>query len=154
MIARQARNPDVCILVGRRKFLKLVLSSVWLFATPWTVAHQGPLSMGFPRQECWSGLLFPSLRDLPDPGTEPKSPALADGVFTTKASRKPPYTSKAVSKPLSGVSIISLIPGNFSIKLFFSYILFIFSFMFLFLMDTRYIAEDWISLKFLKGNWT
>ena len=41
---------------------------VWLFVTPWTVAHQAPLSMEFSRQEYWSGLPFPSLGDLPDPG--------------------------------------------------------------------------------------
>ena len=43
---------------------------------PWTVAHQAPLSMGFSRQEYFSGLPFPSPRDLPDPGIEPRSPAL------------------------------------------------------------------------------
>ena len=47
-----------------------------LFATPWTVAYQTPLSMGFSRQECWSGLPFPSPEDLPDPGIEPGAPAL------------------------------------------------------------------------------
>ena len=51
------------------------LSHVRLFATPWTVAYQVPPSMGFSRQEYWSGLPFPSL-DLPDPGIEPRSPAL------------------------------------------------------------------------------
>jgi len=45
-------------------------------ATPWTVAYQVPLSMGFSRQEYWSGLPFPSAGDLPDPGIEPQSPAL------------------------------------------------------------------------------
>ena len=45
------------------------------FATPWTVAHQVPLSMGFPRQEYWNGLLFPSPGDLPDKGMEPASAA-------------------------------------------------------------------------------
>ena len=44
------------------------LSRVRLFATPWTVAYQAPLSMGFSKQECWSGLPFPSAGDLPDPG--------------------------------------------------------------------------------------
>ena len=52
------------------------LSRVQLFATPWTVAYQAPLSMGFSRQEHWSGLPFPSPGDLPDPGIEPGSPAL------------------------------------------------------------------------------
>ena len=46
------------------------------FETLWTGAHQTPLSMGFPRQEYWSGLPFPSPRDIPDSGMEPVSPAL------------------------------------------------------------------------------
>ena len=49
--------------------------------TPWTLAHQGPLSMGFPRQEYKNGLLFPSPGDLPDPGVESASP---DGFFTAE----------------------------------------------------------------------
>ena len=66
-------------------------SSVELFATPWTVAHQAPLSMGFSRQECWSGLPCPPPGDLPDPGNEPvslRSPALAGGFFTTSVGTK------------------------------------------------------------------
>ena len=51
-----------------------VTKSCPTLATPWTVAHQAPLSMGFSRQEYWSGLSFPSPRDLTDPG--PRSPAL------------------------------------------------------------------------------
>jgi len=54
--------------------------------TPWTVAHQAPLSMGFSKQEHWSGLPFPPPGDLPNPGIEPASlasPALAGGFFTT-----------------------------------------------------------------------
>ena len=47
------------------------------FVTPWTVACQAPLSTGFPRQEYWNGLPFPSPGDLSDPGLEPASPALA-----------------------------------------------------------------------------
>ena len=54
------------------------------FETPWTVACQTLLSMGFSRQEYWSGLPFPSPGDLLDPGTEPMSPALAGGFFTTE----------------------------------------------------------------------
>ena len=50
-----------------------VLSRVQVFVTPWTVAHQAPLSVGFPRQEYWSGLLFPSPGDLSNPGMEPVS---------------------------------------------------------------------------------
>ena len=52
------------------------LSHVQLFATPWTVAQQAPPSMGFSKQEYWSGLPLPSPEDLPDPGIEPRSPAL------------------------------------------------------------------------------
>jgi len=51
------------------------------FATPWTVAHQAPLSIGISRQEYWSGLPFPSLGDLLDPGIEPLSLALAGRFF-------------------------------------------------------------------------
>ena len=64
------------------------LSWVQLLATPWTAAHQAPLSMGFPRQEYRSGLPFPSPGDLPDPGTESASPALAGGFFTTESPGK------------------------------------------------------------------
>ena len=53
-------------------------SCVRLFVTPWTVAHQASLSMGFSRQESWSGLPFPSPGDLPDLGIEPESPVLGD----------------------------------------------------------------------------
>ena len=52
------------------------LSRVRLFVTPWTVAYQAPPSMGFSRQECWSGLPFPSPGDLPDSGIKPGSPTL------------------------------------------------------------------------------
>ena len=51
------------------------LSRVCLFATPWTIAPQAPRSMGFSRQEHWSGLPRPSAGDIPDPGIEPRSPA-------------------------------------------------------------------------------
>jgi len=59
------------------------------FVTPWTVACQAPLSMGFSRQEYWSGLPFPPPGDLPHPGTEPKSSALVGGFFTTVPPGKP-----------------------------------------------------------------
>ena len=53
-----------------------LLIHVQLCATPWTIAHQAPLSVEFSRQEYWSGLPFPSPGDLPDPGIEPGSPVL------------------------------------------------------------------------------
>ena len=60
------------------------LSRVQLFATPQTVAHQALPSMGFYRQEYWSGLPFPSPGELPDPGTEPRSPALQADALPTE----------------------------------------------------------------------
>ena len=65
------------------------LIHVWLCATPWTVTHQAPLSMGFPRQEYWSGLPFPSPGDLPDPGIEPQSPTLQADPLTSEPPGKP-----------------------------------------------------------------
>ena len=59
------------------------------FETPWSVDRQVPLFMGFPRQEYWSGLPFPSPGVLPDPGIELTSPALAGGFFTTEPPEKP-----------------------------------------------------------------
>ena len=77
----------VCVCVCVR-----ALSHVWLFVTPWIVDCQAPLSLGFPRQEYWSGLPFPSPGNLPDPGIKPMSfvsPALACGLFTTEPPGKP-----------------------------------------------------------------
>ena len=59
-------------------------SCVRLFATPWTVAHQAPPSMGFFGQEYWNGVPFPSPGDLPDPGIEPGSPALQADALTSE----------------------------------------------------------------------
>ena len=69
--------------------------------TPWTVARQAPLSMGFPRQEYWSGLPFPSSRDFPDPGFKPTSlpfPTLAGGFLTTGATWEAPSASCEVAQ--------------------------------------------------------
>ena len=66
------------------------LSRVQLFVTPWTnVAHQTPPSMGFSRQEYWSGLPFPSPGDLSDPGIEPRSSALQADALTSEPPGKP-----------------------------------------------------------------
>ena len=64
-------EPEACVDFGR-----LVATSCLTLVTPWTVAPQAPLSLGFSKQEYWSGLPFPSPGDLPDPGIEPESPAL------------------------------------------------------------------------------
>ena len=79
------------------------LSRVRLFATPWTVACYASPSMGFSRQEYWSGLPFPSPEDIPDPGMEPtslESPALAGGFFTTEP----------LGKPYHGITAIQFFP--------------------------------------------
>ena len=72
-----------------------MFSCVWLFATAWTIACQVPLSMGFSRQEYWSGLPFPSPGDLPNPGIELTFlmfPASAVGFFTISTTWEAPYT--------------------------------------------------------------
>ena len=66
----------------------LVIKLCPTFATPWTVSCQAPLSMGLSRQEYWSGLPFPSLGDLPDPGIEPGSPALQAGSLPVELQGK------------------------------------------------------------------
>ena len=66
-----------------------LLSHVQLFATPWTVAYQVPPSMGFSRQEYWSGLPFPFPGDLPDPGIKPRSPALQADALPSEPPGKP-----------------------------------------------------------------
>ena len=78
-----AHIPCVCVLS--------CFSHVWLLATPWTVACQVPLSVGFSEWEYWSGLPCPPPWDLPDPRIEPTSPlspALAGGSFTTSATQE------------------------------------------------------------------
>ena len=71
------------------KYKCLSLSCVQLFETPWTVAQQAPQSMGFSRQEYWSGLPSPSPGNLPDLGIELVSPVLARGFFTAETPGKP-----------------------------------------------------------------
>ena len=70
------------------------LSCVRLFATPWTVAYQASLSMGFSRKEYWSGLPFPSPGDLPDPGVKPGSPALQADVLPSEPPGKPQWEAE------------------------------------------------------------
>ena len=63
-------------------------------ATPWTAAHQAPLAMGFSRQEYWSGEVFPSPADLPNPGIEPRSPALWADSLPSEPPWKPKRTQR------------------------------------------------------------
>ena len=69
---------------GRKEKKVKLLSRVRLFATPWTVVYQFPPAMGFSRQEYWSRLPLPSPGDLPDPGTEPRSPVFQAGALPSE----------------------------------------------------------------------
>ena len=90
----------VCLCVWAQSYPTL--------CNPWTVGHQAPLSMGFSRQEYWTGLPFPPPGDLPDPGIEPASPALA-GRFSITA---------LLGKPVSFLYILNYF--KFSIKYHFN----------------------------------
>ena len=78
------------------------LRCVRLFATPWLVAHQASLSMGFSRQKYWSGLPFPSPGDLSDPGIEPGSPAMQADSLTSDSPEKPASLADSLSLSYQG----------------------------------------------------
>ena len=80
------------------------------FATPWTIARQAPLSMGFSRQEYQSGLPFPSPWDLPDPGIEPMSPALQVDSLPPSHQGSPNYIIASLNLYNSPKEIKSLVP--------------------------------------------
>ena len=80
-------NLEIIILSELSQSSKLSL--VWLFVIPWTVAYQAPLSIGFSRQEYWSGLQFLSTGDLPDPGIRPGSPSLQEESLPSEPPGKP-----------------------------------------------------------------
>ena len=83
------------------------LSRVRLFVTPGTAAHQAPPSMGFSRQEYWSGLPFPSPGALPDPGIEPRSPALqADALTSEPPGKTEPSANMRMYSLVKSYSII------------------------------------------------
>ena len=82
-----------------------LLSRVRLFATPWTITYQAPVSMGFSRQECWSGFPFPSPGDLPDPGIEPGSPTLQADALSSEPPGNPSFCIARPNLPVtSGIS--------------------------------------------------
>ena len=81
------------------------LSRVQLFATPWIIIHQAPLSLGFSRQEYWSGLPFPSPGDLPDLGIEPGSPALQADSLPSEPPGKPPVAVETMVASNPGTSV-------------------------------------------------
>ena len=113
------RKPSICKKFVKNKSVKLSkvkvkvksLSCVRLFATAWTVAHQAPLSMGFSRQEYWSGLPFPSPGNLPNPGIEPRSPALQADALTSE----PPGKRSKMSYAYVFVSMTSKVFTFFSV---------------------------------------
>ena len=87
---KTSSSPQVSLsFAGLHACVLSLLSYVWLFATPWTVSCQALLSMGFPRQEYWSELPFPSLGPLPNPMVEPESPTLAADSLPSEPLGKP-----------------------------------------------------------------
>ena len=82
------------------------LSRVRLFATPWTVAYQASLSMGFSSQEYWSGLPFPSPGDLPDPRIEPRSPTLQADTLPSEPPLSILYSNVYISSTYKKVCVI------------------------------------------------
>ena len=76
------------------KWSEVLVSCTQLFVTPWTAAHQAPLFLEFSRQVYWSGLPFPSPRDLPDPGIKPRSPELQAESLLTELRGKPVNTEE------------------------------------------------------------
>ena len=87
LLGYRSRGRSYCWSCSWSRGLKVKvksLSRVQLFVTPWTIAYQAPPSMGFSRQEYWSGLPFPSPGDLPNPGIEPGSPAFQADALTSE----------------------------------------------------------------------
>ena len=97
-----------CSMRSTHAYMLSCFRRVWLFVTLWTVAHQTPLSMGFSRQEYWSGFPCPSPGHLPDPGIEP-SPALAGGFFTTNTTRHNMKWSQGTGKDWTNYGMHSYI---------------------------------------------
>ena len=106
----QAANTLFTILYIKITSVLSHFSHVQLFATPWTIAHQAPLSMGFSKQEYWSALPCPPPGDLPNPGIKPvsrMSPALAGRFFTTSTIYVPKKTGGNCIQMLTSLVIIS-----------------------------------------------
>ena len=81
--------PEYPLNGGKVKVKVKLLSRVRLFVTPWPVAYQAPLSVGFSRQEYWSGLPFPSPGDLPDPGIDPGLPHCRQTLYRLRHQGSP-----------------------------------------------------------------
>ena len=96
------KNSKMCIRTKKKSEKVKELSCAQLFATPWTVAYQALPTMVFSRQEYWSGLPFPSPGNLPDPGIEPRSPALQAGALPSeppgKTKKRPQIVKRILRK--------------------------------------------------------
>ena len=109
LVTTFVKNPNLLLLC--------VCCCVWLFVTPWTTAHQAPVSIWFPRKEHWSGLPFPPLRDIPNPGIRPmspESPALTGRYFTTElpaAAAKLLQSCPTLCNPIDGSPPGTPVPG-------------------------------------------
>ena len=104
LMRRQGLRPIGSCEVLKSKCESVSCSVCLTLATPWTVAHQAPLSVEFSRQEYWSGLPCPSPGDLPGPGVEPGSPAL----------QADPLPSKPPGKPRKGLDVVFVwVPGSY-----------------------------------------
>ena len=95
---------SMCCVCCAQSFSPVQLFPFWLFVTPWTVAHQAPLSMGLSRQEYWSGLSCPPPGNLPNQGIEPRSPTLQADSLPSEPPGKPKNT---------GINSLSLFQGIF-----------------------------------------
>ena len=106
------------------------LCCVRLFATPWTVACQAPLSRGISRQEYWSGLPCPPLEDFPNPGIQPRSPVLQMDSLSAELPGKPPTHFYVLIIPLDPA--ITCSPQARRLRITFKYFFFFFFFLSLF----------------------
>ena len=97
--------------VKERKKVKS-LSCVRLFATLWTVARQAPPSLGFSRQEYWSGLPFPSPRDVPNPGIGPRSPTLQADALTSEAPGRKQHNREGKKKKKHRIRALTTTPSG------------------------------------------
>ena len=120
--SRSETNHASLLALAAEKVKVKSLSRVQLFATPWTVAYQASPSMGFSRQEYWSGLPFPSPGDLPHPGIEPGSPALEADTLTSEPPGRPWLLRNAESNVMLTLGNIS----GLNVCLFFLFTVLIF----------------------------
>ena len=138
-------TPHHVFLEHRVFFLFVCFCRVWLFVTLWTVAGQALLSMGFSRQEYWSGLPCPPPGDLLHPGTEPVSPASASGFFITEPLGK----IRALSNLYIQSLLFSISQSLSSIPISFSFTFTWLSQVFLLHHNSNFNSIYWVSSYFV-----